>query len=111
MSILRPPSPLDYYKMLECAEHVQAIGQILLAYNSLESVVYTYLTYYLPAPRKSQGTIFRSLHNRARVDLIKGLVDQKESDPKIRELIHHLLRALISARRTGTYWRIAALVA
>jgi len=73
-------------------QHILAIGRFLLTYNALESVLYTFLTHYLPAPRPTQMEIFRSLHNRARVDLIKGLARQREGDPSALEHVLHLLK-------------------
>lgn len=79
--------------MLGPSAHINAIGRFVLSYNALESVLYTFLTFYLPAPRPSQAAIFRALHNRARVDLIKSLASQQEKDSHGLNLVLNLLRA------------------
>lgn len=58
-------------------EHIHAIGMFALCFNELEIALFAFLEHYLPDNAAARVHLFASLHNQARVDLIRRLAAQE----------------------------------
>lgn len=71
---------------------VHAIGANVQHYNSLENALTGIFHEYLALPYDALNFLFETLHNRARVDLIKALLEAREPDADIRAAVLHCLK-------------------
>jgi hypothetical protein len=59
------------------AAQLHAVGALALYYNDLELALYGFFRRYLPASRDVRATLYSSLHNRGRMDLVMALLGQE----------------------------------
>lgn len=75
------------------SQHIHAIGMIVLHFSLLESWLQDLMVRYLPAlPSAAVYSIFKTLNNRQRLDLLRALSAQ-EADEQSTELVGTILRS------------------
>jgi hypothetical protein len=72
--------------------YLVAFGQITLAYNVLESIMEQIFERCAPLDPKPAKTLFHSLNNRERIDLLASFVRKNEKDAAFRDAIEHCVK-------------------
>jgi hypothetical protein len=83
----------DEFSHLGPSQHFHAIGMLIVLFSLTETWLHDLLHRYLPVlPKEALSSIFDTLNNRQRMDLIKALSTQ-EADEESREMISQILTA------------------
>lgn len=82
----------DVRSQVGTVAQVHAIGQISLIYNLLQEAMEIFFKLCMPADDNFSVTLFHSLNNRNRIDLLSSIIKSNEDEEPVREA---LLEALL----------------
>jgi hypothetical protein len=74
-------------RQMGTVEQIHAIGQISLMHNFLQEALELLFRLCMPTERDFSTTLFHNLNNRDRLDLVKAIIDNNETEGDVKEAL------------------------